>query len=82
MNEELKNKEDEDIFFIPDKTISKLYDISGGVDRNKGVIMIACNENGDPIIYSKYQDSVTELGMKQALNNWLNKNHNDVSDLQ
>ena len=59
-------------FSIPDNFIEKLYEFSGGADRYKGIILAVCTENGYPTIYSKYDSSIVELGLKKAISDFVN----------
>ena len=59
-------------FSIPDNFIEKLYEFSGGADKYKGIILAVCTENGSPTIYSKYDSSIVELGLKKALTDFVN----------
>ena len=63
--------QDEEAFSIPSGFVEKLYEISGDSDKHKGVIMIAANESGDPIIYTKFDSMITELGLTKALSQHL-----------
>lgn len=63
--------DDTEAFSIPQGFVEKIYEISGDSDRYKGVIMVAANESGDPIVYSKFDSSVTELGLTRALQQYL-----------
>ena len=65
--------DDKEAFSIPQGFVEKIYDISGDSDKYKGVIMVVANELGDPIVYSKFDSSITELGLTQALNQYLLK---------
>ena len=38
------NLDDEEEFCIPSELVEKIYDLSGGVDKYKGVIMWTCIE--------------------------------------
>jgi len=58
-------------FSIPNEVIAKLYELSGGVDKYKGVVIAACSENGDPLIFSKSDSLLTNLGLQKALIDWL-----------
>ena len=40
-------------FSIPTEMVDNLYELSGGVDKYKGVIMAVSSEKGKPLIYSK-----------------------------
>lgn len=63
--------DDKEAFSIPQGFVEKIYEISGDSDKYKGVIMVAANESGDPIVYSKFDSSVTELGLTRALQQYL-----------
>ncbi len=65
--------EDKEIFSIPSGFLEKIYEISGDSDKYKGIIIVAANELGDPIIYSKFDSSITELGLMKALSQYLDK---------
>lgn len=61
-------KEDNEIeFSIPENLIEKLYEFSGDTDKYKGVILAVCSENGDPIVYHRFDCGLTELGLKKAV---------------
>lgn len=64
---------EKETFSIPSGFVEKIYEISGDSDKHKGVIMIAANESGDPIVYSKFDSSLTELGLLKALEQYLNR---------
>lgn len=64
---------DEEAFSIPSGFVEKIYEISGDSDKHKGVIMVAANESGDPIVYSKFDSAITELGLLKALSQYLTK---------
>jgi len=63
-------KEEDTEFSIPENFIDKLYEFSGGVDKYKGIILALCTENGTPTIYTKYDSSIVELGLKKALSDF------------
>lgn len=68
-------KEEDLEFSIPDNFIEQLYEFSGDVDKYKGMILVICSEKGSPTIYSKYDSSIVELGLKKAVLDFVN---NDV----
>lgn len=73
--------EENETFSIPSGFVEKIYEISGDSDKHKGVIMIAANESGDPIIYSKFDSSITELGLIKALSQYLSRMENQNEEL-
>lgn len=67
-------KEENIEFSVPENFLNKIYEFSGGVETYKGMILIMCNEKGEPNIYTQYDSSVVELGLKSALLNFADKN--------
>lgn len=67
-------KEEDTQFSIPDNFIEQIYELSGGADKYKGMVLALCTENGSPMIYSKYDSTIVELGLKQTLINFIDGN--------
>lgn len=67
-------KEDNTEFSVPENFLKQIYEFSGGAENYKGMILIMCNEKGEPNIYTQYDSSVVELGLKSALFNFLDTN--------
>ena len=63
------NLEENDEFSIPSEMVEKIYELSGGVDKYKGVVMAVSSENGKPLIYCKFDCGMTELALIKALEN-------------
>lgn len=60
-------------FNIPEKLLNELYELTGGADAYKGLILVYSTENGDPIVFSKSDSQVTEYGLHKALENYLSE---------
>jgi hypothetical protein len=58
-------------FCIPDNFIEQIYEFSGGADKYKGMILAVCSETGAPTIYSKYESSIVEMGLKKAVSDFV-----------
>ena len=65
------NEEEENEFCIPSEMVDKLYELSGGLDRYKGVIMAVSSENGKPLVYSKFDCGMTEMALLRTLEDYL-----------
>ena len=65
------NEEDENEFCIPSEMVDKLYELSGGLDKYKGVIMAVSSENGKPLVYSKFDCGMTEMALIKTLEDYL-----------
>ena len=73
--------DDDSEFSIPTEMVDKLYELSGGADKYKGVILAVSSENGKPLVYCKFDCGMTEFALVKALENHLKdmmeeKDHN------
>lgn len=65
--------EEDKPFMIPEKMIDKIFEISGGANnKNKGLILAVCNDKGDPVIYSRFDESIVQIGLTSSLMDYLN----------
>jgi hypothetical protein len=71
MDEQEQDNQEE--FNIPPSLVNKLYELSGDSDKYKGLIIACVSEKGSPIIYCRFESIITELGLKKALSDFLNK---------
>jgi hypothetical protein len=69
---------DDKEFCIPTEMVDKLYELSGGADKYKGVIMAVSSENGKPLIYCKFDCGMTEFALTKALENHLQHASNEI----
>jgi len=65
-------------FCIPTEKVDKLYELSGGADKYKGVILAASSENGKPLIYCKFDCGMTEFALTKALENHFQHASNEI----
>ncbi len=65
-------------FCIPTEMVDKLYELSGGADKYKGVILAASSENGKPLIYCKFDCGMTEFALTKALENHFQHVSNEI----
>jgi hypothetical protein len=64
-------------FSIPDSLVNKLYELSGDSDKYKGLIIACVTEKGCPMIYSRFDSVITELGLKKAMSDYLIRTDSD-----
>jgi hypothetical protein len=65
--------EEQPEFNIPESLVNKLYELSGDSDKYKGLIIACISEKGNPIIYHRFDSVITELGLKKALFDFLER---------
>ena len=73
-------EDDDGDFSIPTEMVDKLYELSGGADKYKGIIMAASSENGKPLIYCKFDCGMTEFALSKALENHLTSSPPESSE--
>mgnify|MGYP003127903816 CR=1 FL=1 len=78
-SEEDAEFEEDPEFSIPSEMVDKLYELSGGVDKYKGIIMAVSSENGRPLIYQRFDCGMTELGLVKALEDYFTRSKSTVS---
>lgn len=69
--------EEQPEFSIPDSLVNKLYELSGDSDKYKGLIIACVTEKGCPMIYSRFDSVITELGLKKAMSDYLVRTNSD-----
>ena len=74
MNEEDADQE----FSIPSEMVDKLYELSGGVDKYKGIIMAVSSDAGRPLIYQRFDCAMTELALLKALEDYFNRSRPEI----
>ena len=60
--------------------VEQIYELSGGAENFKGLILCVCTQNGVPQIFTRFDSVVTSLGLKKALEEYLNSEEMDVRD--
>lgn len=74
---ENEGQEEEPEFNIPQSLVNKLYELSGDSDKYKGLIIACVSEKGYPIIYTRFESMITELGLRKALSDYLTRSEFD-----
>ena len=73
------NEEDSDTeFSIPSEMVDKLYELSGGVDKYKGIIMAVSSDAGRPLIYQRFDCAMTELALLKALEDYFSSSRPEI----
>jgi hypothetical protein len=67
----IEDEDEENDFHIPSEMVDKLYELSGGAEKYKGIIMAVSSENGKPLIYRKFDCAMTQLALSKCLEDFL-----------
>lgn len=71
MNNEDFNENQLPQFRLPQSFLEQLFDFSGSTDGNKGFVLAFVNQEGAPMIYSKSDNQIVEMGLRKALEKYL-----------
>lgn len=58
-------------FSMPEATLLQLFELTGRADSHKGLLLAYVNEKGSPVIFSKTDSQIVEMGLYQALHQFL-----------
>lgn len=58
-------------FSIPIPLLEKVYEVSGGADHHKGVLLFYINNAGRPMIYHKVDSSATDAALLFTAKNFV-----------
>jgi len=70
----IEEGDEDNEFHIPSEMVDKLYELSGGADKYKGIIMAVSSENGQPLIFQRFDCAMTELALLKALDGFIKRN--------
>lgn len=59
------------IFSIPESMLSKLFEFTGDADHSKGFILAYVDQDGKPMVYTRSQNQIIEMGLRKALEKYL-----------
>jgi hypothetical protein len=71
-------KEDKE-FLFPMEMVDQIYELSGGAESYKGLILCICTQNGTPQIFTRFDSVVTSLGLKKALDEYLCNQETEIT---
>lgn len=58
-------------FNLPESFLEQLFDFSGSTDGNRGFMLAFVNQDGEPMIYSKTDNQIIDLGLRKAIEKYL-----------
>ena len=59
------------LFSIPESTLLQFFELTGNAESHKGFILAYVNEAGSPVIFSKTDSQIVEMGLQHALRQFL-----------
>lgn len=65
------NEENLPPFVLPKSFLDQLFEFSGSSDGNKGYILAFVNQEGAPMIYTKTDNRIVEMGLRKAVEKYI-----------
>lgn len=60
-------------FVMPESILEKLFELSGDENQSKGFIVAFVDQTGKPIVFTKTQNQIIEMGLRKALERYLDE---------
>ena len=67
------NPEDLGAFVFPDSLLYKIYDMTGQDSNSRGFVLAYVGDSGVPVIQSKADSPIVEMGLRKALEQYLSE---------
>ena len=71
MNNEDFNEQNLPRFNLPESFLEQLFEFSGSTDGNRGFVLAFVNQDGEPMVYTKADNQIIDLGLRKALEKYL-----------
>lgn len=65
------NENDLPEFVLPSSFLDQLFEFSGSTDGNKGFLLAFVNQNGSPVVYTKADNQIIEMGLRKAIERYI-----------
>ena len=65
------NEEEFPKFEIPESTLMQFFELTGRPESHKGFVLAYVNEEGCPVIFSKTDSQIVDMGLQKALGQFL-----------
>ena len=58
-------------FVMPESILEKIFELSGDANQSKGLILAFVDQHGKPIVYTRTQNQIIEMGLRKSLEKYL-----------
>ena len=58
-------------FSLPESFLDQLYEFTGAPNANKGFVLIYTDQNGRPLVYSRTDSQIVEMGLRKSMEKYL-----------
>jgi len=60
-----------DSFKMPDSMLDTIFELSGDAGQHKGFILAFVTQDGKPLVYTRAQNQIIEMGLRKSLEKYL-----------
>ena len=71
MDNENFNDNDMPSFVLPESFLNQLFEFSGSTEGNRGFLLAFVNQEGSPMVYTKTDNQIIEMGLRKAMERYL-----------
>ncbi len=58
-------------FSMPENLLEQIFEFTGGAEHSKGFIIAYADQNGKPLVYTRAQNQILEMGLRKSLEKYL-----------
>ena len=58
-------------FRVPEQLLVKIFELSGDSEHNKGFILAMVDQTGKPVVFTKSQNQIVDMGLRKSLEKYL-----------
>jgi hypothetical protein len=58
-------------FSMPENLLEQIFEFTGGAEHSKGFIIAYADQNGKPLVYTRAQNQIIEMGLRKSLEKYL-----------
>lgn len=71
MDEDNFDEEGFPSFVLPESFLNQLFEFSGSTDGNRGFLLAYVNQEGSPMVYTKADNQIIEMGLRKAIEKYI-----------
>lgn len=58
-------------FVLPESFLNQIFEFSGSTEGNRGFMLAFVNQAGEPVVYTKADSQIIELGLRKAMEKYI-----------
>lgn len=71
MDNENFNEDEFSSFVLPESFLNEIFEFSGSTDGNRGFLLAFVNQEGSPMIFTKSDNQIIEMGLRKAIERYI-----------